>query len=91
MFRRHALNRTALITDLCEAGFRRRCGDVQLLEFLPDAEQGNIHAWWRLSPGAIAAMLRVVGFNISSKTTNAYKFKGRDLDMVTLVADRIAV
>jgi hypothetical protein len=93
-----ALHRVAQITtkqlvisDLCEAGFRRSAGDKPLLEFLPDAEQVNIHAWWRLSPGAMAAMLRVVGFAVSSETIRAYKFKGRDLDMVTLVAERIAV
>lgn len=80
-----------IISDLCEASFKGISESRPLLEFLPDAEQVNIHAWWRLSPLALAAMLRVVGFKISSESIKKYKFKEYELDMVTIVADRVTV
>jgi hypothetical protein len=80
-----------VISDLLYPAFKKSSEGKPFLEFLPDANKVHVHAWWRLSPGAIESMLRTVGFKISSEIVKSYKFKGQDCDMLTLVADRVAV
>lgn len=80
-----------VISDLLNPYFRERSKGMPDLEFLPDAQKVHIHAWWRLSPGAIAAMLKTVGFRVTSEALHSYKFQGQAVDMQTLVAERVAV
>lgn len=80
-----------VIADLCQQAFVKQANQRPLLEFLPNANLDNPHAWWRLSPIALNSMLGVVGFEVESEQTNTFLFKGRELRVCTQVARRVRV
>ena len=80
-----------VIADLLPPHFSAMAEGKPLLEFIPHVGRKDMHAWWRLSRGALENMLRVVGFQIESSAVHTYKFQGANSEMQTVVARRIAV
>jgi hypothetical protein len=74
------------IPYLRKAG-RRLCAATT--EFMPDAaRQEPRDTWWNLSPEAVIRMMAVLGFEETRLTFHTQPYKGKNVDLFTVVGQR---
>jgi len=68
-----------------------RLTGVRLVRFVPNASRREpLETWWNLSPGVVAEYLGILGFPHTRTTRHRQVFKGREIQLYTVVGRRSA-